>query len=81
MFNMAILAIDDFAYTKGPLLLNASPDHVISVAAAITMTAIATAGITYRIRAKRLLISWDSLGILVTYIVALYVLNSRTPGS
>jgi cation:H+ antiporter len=78
MFNMAILAIDDIAYTKGSLLLIAAPEHIISVVAAITMTAIATAGITYRIRAKRLLVSWDSLGILGTYIVALYVLHSRS---
>jgi cation:H+ antiporter len=77
MFNMAIPAIDDLAYAKGPLLRNASPDHIVSVIAAMAMTAIATAGITYRIRAKRLLVSWDSLGILITYLVALYVLHSR----
>jgi cation:H+ antiporter len=81
MFNMAILAIDDIAYVKGPLLLHAAPEHVVSVVAAITMTAIATAGITYRIRAKSLLVSWDSLGILGTYIVALYALHSRSGAS
>jgi cation:H+ antiporter len=77
MFNMAILAVDDIAYTKGPILLNASKDHIISVVAAMAMTAIATAGITYRIRAKRILLSWDSFGILITYLVALYVLHAR----
>jgi cation:H+ antiporter len=76
MFNMAILAIDDIAYVKEPLLLNASPDHIVSIVAAIAMTAIATAGITYRIRAKRIMLSWDSLAILITYGITLYVLYS-----
>jgi cation:H+ antiporter len=78
LFNMAILGIDDIAYTKGPLLASASPNHVISAVAAIAMTAIATVGVTYRIRRKRLPVAWDSLGILITYIIAIYILYSRS---
>jgi cation:H+ antiporter len=78
MFNMAILALDDIFYAKGSLLQDAVPEHIISVVAAMTMTAIAAADITYRIRAKSLLVSWDSLGILGTYVVSLVLLHSKS---
>lgn len=78
LFNMAILGLDDIAYFKGPLLASASPTHVVSALAAIAMTAIAAAGLTYRIGRKRLPVAWDSLGILITYIGALYILYSRS---
>jgi cation:H+ antiporter len=78
LFNMAILGIDDIAYFKGPLLENASGEHVISAIAAIAMTAIATVGVTYRIGKKRLPLAWDSLAILITYVVAAYMLYSQS---
>jgi cation:H+ antiporter len=77
LFNMAILGIDDIAYTKGPLLANASDGHVISAIAAIAMTAIAAAGVTYRIGRKRLPLAWDSLAILGAYAAATYLLYRR----
>jgi cation:H+ antiporter len=78
LFNMAILGIDDIAYLKGPLLENASGEHVISAIAAIAMTAIATVGVTYRIGKKRLPLAWDSLAILITYFAATYILYSQS---
>lgn len=78
LFNIAILAVDDIAYSKGPLFADASPSHVISAVAAIAMTAIAIAGLTYRIGKKRLPFAWDSLGILATYFVATYILYSQS---
>jgi cation:H+ antiporter len=78
LFNMLILAIDDVAYARGPLLALGSPDHVISAVAATAMTAIAIAGITYRIGRKRLPLAWDSIGIMVIYVAATYVLYARS---
>ena len=74
LFNMAILAIDDIAYTKGPLLAVAADDTLVPVIGAIGMTAIATAAITSRVRRKRLPLAWDSVGIVVTYAVAIIIL-------
>jgi cation:H+ antiporter len=76
LFNVAILAIDDVAYTKGPLLASASAAQLISVLAAIAMTAIATVGLTYRIRKKRFPLALDSIGVVLTYILALFILAS-----
>jgi cation:H+ antiporter len=40
------------------------------------MTAIAVIGLTYRAEKKRLVLAWDSMGILAVYIVNLVVLGS-----
>jgi cation:H+ antiporter len=77
LFNMAILGIDDIAYTKGPLLADASSGHAISSVAAIAMTAIAAVGVTYRIGKKRLPLAWDSIAIVAIYIAAMFILYSQ----
>jgi cation:H+ antiporter len=74
LFNMAILAIDDILYTPGPILSAVSPDHLVSAIAAIAMTSIAIAGLTYRHGKKTLFFSWDSIGILLFYFFAIAVL-------
>ena len=45
------------------------------------MTAIRFGRVTYRIGRKRLPVAWDSLGILITYVGALYILYSRSPST
>jgi cation:H+ antiporter len=67
LFNLAILAVDDVLYVKGPLLADVAQSHVASANAAIGMTAIAVIGLTYRASKKRFPIAWDSLGILGVY--------------
>jgi cation:H+ antiporter len=74
LFNLFILAIDDFFYTKGPILSIASKDHLISALSAIGMVSIAIAGLTYRQRRKTLFFSWDSLGILIFYFFTIAIL-------
>lgn len=73
LFNMAILALDDVLYAKAPLLNSAAPGHVVTANAAMTMTAIAVIGLTYRVSKKRFLFAWDSLAIVCLYLYALTV--------
>jgi cation:H+ antiporter len=74
LFNIGILALDDFFYVKGPLLTQITGNHLISSAAAMTMTAIAIIGLTYRAGRKVLFFAWDSLGMLIIYALAIYML-------
>jgi cation:H+ antiporter len=74
LFNMAILALDDFFYSAAPLLTTATAGHIVSANAAIAMTAIAAVGLTYRASRKRLPIAWDSLAILAVYSMAVWII-------
>jgi len=79
LFNIFILAIGNFFYTKGHILVDASESHIISVFSIITMTAIAIIGLTYRSKSKPFLLAWDTLLIVIMFIfnmVILYKLSS-----
>lgn len=71
VFNIAVLGLDDFLLTSGPLLARVSPAHAISLVSALLMTAIAVIGMTYRAQRKRFRLSWDTL-----FIVAVYALGT-----
>jgi Ca2+/Na+ antiporter len=63
--------------TYGILLLglvSISGSHQITISAAILMTAIAIAGLTYRAGRKSLLFAWDSVGIMTIYALATLLL-------
>jgi cation:H+ antiporter len=74
LFNIGILALDDFFYVKGPLLAEITGNHLISASAAMVMTAIAVIGLTYRAGRKIFFFAWDSLGILIVYSLTIYLL-------
>ena len=74
LFNIAILGIDDVFYTKGVLTSHISPSHGIAATTAITMTAIAIVGLTYRATRKRLFLAWDSWAIIGVYVFGLFAL-------
>lgn len=74
IFNIVILAIDDIAYTKGPLFSYVSVNNMVSATAAMAMTAIAIIGLTYRTSHKPFFFAWDALGILAVYICATFTL-------
>lgn len=74
IFNVFILALDDFFFLRGPLLSYSSPNQIISALSAIAMTTIAIIGLTYRAERKRLFLAWDSVGILLCYMVNLMML-------
>jgi cation:H+ antiporter len=78
LFNIAVLAIEDFLYFKGPLLGAASDAHIVTAGVAIAMTAAAIVGLTYRTIKRPFFLAWDSMGILGLYFmgqVILYVLK------
>ena len=78
IFNILILAIDDIFFIKGPLLSFVNPNHIISALSAIAMTTIAIVGLTYRAEKKPLLLAWDSIGILLIYLINLMLLYMLT---
>ncbi len=71
VFNIFILAIDDFLFTKGPILSFVNQNHIIPAVFAIAMTSIAVIGLTYRSEKKTLFLAWDSIGILLLYVINL----------
>jgi cation:H+ antiporter len=71
LFNIAVLGIDDVLYTPGPLLASVSAVHLVGLAGASAMTAVAVIGLTYRARRKPYHVSWETLGMLVVYVIAI----------
>jgi cation:H+ antiporter len=75
LFNMLVLAIDDIAFVKGPLLSHVSPVNAVSAFSAVIMTGIVVVGILYR--SKRRLsryIDWISISLFLVYLLNSYVL-------
>lgn len=52
LFNIAILAIDDFVYPHGPILGRISANHALTATAAMTMTAVMIVALIYRSKKK-----------------------------
>lgn len=77
LFNIAVLGVDDLLYRRGPILLDISQAHLVTLAAAITMTGIAIIGLTLRARHKRFRLSWDALALIAVYVLGLVLLASR----
>jgi cation:H+ antiporter len=48
LFDVAIVALDDLAYTRGPILNDVSQSHAVTATSAAVMSAIAIVGLTYR---------------------------------
>jgi cation:H+ antiporter len=71
VFNIFVLAVDDFFYTAGPLLAHVSENHLVSSISAIIALAIAIIGLIYRADKKPLFFAWDSLAIVAIYVFAL----------
>ncbi len=74
IFNIFILALDDMFFLEGPILSHVNPNHIISALSAIAMTTIAVIGLTYRAEKKKLFLAWESIGILLAYVVNLMFL-------
>ncbi len=67
IFNIAILALDDLFYKKGPIFMYTSPNHLIPVLGTIVITAVGIIGLVYKSEKK-----WK-LGIDSAVIVAIYI--------
>lgn len=72
LFNVAILAIDDLAYPRGPLLADASPLHAATAATAATMSGLVVIGLAMR-PAGRVLrgVTWVSIGLAAAYLTTI----------
>lgn len=73
LFDIFILAVDDVAYVKGPLLSAVSPAHAVTAFAAIIMSGIVIAALIYR-PATRLAgtFGWVSLALFLVYLFGAY---------
>jgi cation:H+ antiporter len=74
LFNLAILALDDLFYVRGPLLGDVEPQHLISVFAIMAMNGLAAAGLIYRSESKRFLMAWESWAIAAVFVLNLFLL-------
>lgn len=75
MFNMFVLGIDDLLYTGGSVFAVISSAHVVSLAAAMAMTAAAIIGLTYRAARKRMYLAWDAAAIVAAYVAGVVILK------
>jgi len=74
IFNIFILGISDIFFVKGALLSWSSWNNAIPAIVAIMMTAVAIIGLTYRAEKKRLFIAWDSVAMVLLYLINLGLL-------
>lgn len=74
LFNIFILGIDDIFYVKGPLLYYVNENHIISALSASAMTSVAIMGLIYRAEKKKFFIAWDSLIIIMLYLINMMLL-------
>ncbi|MDD5462127.1 MAG: sodium:calcium antiporter [Methylococcales bacterium] len=75
LFDLVIIAVDDLAYIKGPLLANVSHVHLITILSAIMMTGIGIVGLLYRPQMRLFkTVGWVSLFMFSIYILNMTVL-------
>lgn len=75
LFDLLIVAIDDLAYTPGPLLAAASGDHLFTGITAMMMTGVVVASLAFR-PARRVFrfVGWASLALLALGMVNALIL-------
>jgi cation:H+ antiporter len=74
IFNIFILFIEDVFYTQGPLLLDTSLNHIISVFFCVIMGCIVIISLMFRSNQKKFFIGWDTFFILILYFINLLIL-------
>jgi cation:H+ antiporter len=75
LFDMLVIAIDDLAFTKGPLLSAVSPAHAVSAFAAVIMSGIFIIALLFRPETRfRGTIGWVSLSLLLVYLLSSYAI-------
>ena len=74
LFDVAIVALDDFVYAPGPILSAVSPSHAVTAVSAAIMSAAAVVGFSYRPRTRLLRrSSWIGATLLVVYLLNAFV--------
>ncbi|WP_127904038.1 sodium:calcium antiporter [Solirhodobacter olei] len=73
LFDILIIAIDDIAYTKGPLLSSVALAHAITAFAAVIMSGIFVVAMLFKPETRlRGTVGWVSLSMLVVYLFSSY---------
>ena len=67
LFNIAIFAVDDIAYRKGPILAEVGSDHAVTAAGAILLSLVALIGIVTHSPNKKMGFGWASVAIIVLF--------------
>ncbi len=73
IFNIAIIPILDI-FSRGIIFLSASSTNIIILVIAIILTVITIIGLTYRSEKSFLRLGWDSITMLIIYILGMYTL-------
>lgn len=74
LFDVAILAIDDVVYTKGPILSAVAPSHAVTAVSAAIMSGVAIIGFAYRPTGRLFrLTSWVGIAIFAVYLFNAFV--------
>jgi cation:H+ antiporter len=74
LFDVAIVAFDDFVYTPGPILSAISPSHAVTAVSAAIMSAAAIIGFSYRPTTRLLRrSSWVGATLLGVYLLNAFV--------
>lgn len=73
LFNVAILAVDDVAFTRGPLFIAVSPGHAVTALGAVVMSVIVIAGLVVKPKPLAGRLTLPLLGLLVTYVVTTWL--------
>jgi cation:H+ antiporter len=75
LFDILIVALDDFAYRKGPLLRAVSPAHAVTAFAGVIMSGIFVVAMLYKPQSRLGgALGWTSLSLLVVYLFSAYAL-------
>jgi cation:H+ antiporter len=75
LFNLAIIAIDDVFYVKGPLLSHVSGLHAVSALSVVMMSGVAVVGLFYRPPTRLFrTVGWTSLLLLSIYLLNTFFL-------
>jgi cation:H+ antiporter len=69
IFNIAIIPIADIFFTEGPILANASQNHVLTAVLGIVMTNIVIMDLIYRAKKVPWRIGWGSISIIILYLL------------
>ena len=73
LFDILILAADDIAFQKGPLLSSVSPAHAVTAFAAVIMSGIFIVAMLFKPETRlRGTIGWVSISLLVVYLFSAY---------
>jgi cation:H+ antiporter len=74
LFNLVIIFFADIFYTGGPILHAVSSGHLVTALMSVILTSIAVIGLIYRSQRSFIRLGYDSIAIIVGYVLAMTLL-------